>query len=117
MLKFRYNAHTDWLKTRVNLTMRWFSITKFHISRLQVHRQKKQMERESSIECSVFFSVNKGKRLVTKLSFEEFNDVFFTGKRKIACLKCNQGSEVFEDFFFSLYGQENYVFKREFMYV
>ena len=117
MLKFRYNAHTDWLKTLVNLTMRWFSRTKFRISRLQVHRQKTQMERESSTECSVFFFVNKGKRLVTKLSFEEFNDVFFTAKRKKACLKCNQGSEVFEDFFFSLYGQENYVFKRKFMYV
>lgn len=52
-----------------------------------------------------------------EIVFEELNDVFFTGKRKIACLKCNQGSEVFEDFFFSLYGQENDVFKREFTYV
>ena len=38
----------------------------------------------------------------------------------LSVLKLIQGSEVFEDFsgtFFTLYGQENYIFKRRFMYV
>ena len=35
--------------------MRWFSRPKFCISRLKIHRQKTQMERESSKEYSVSF--------------------------------------------------------------
>ena len=53
------------------------------------------MKRESSNECSVFFFVNKGKLLVTKLSFEEFSSRRST---KQPVLKFNQGNEVFEDF-------------------
>ena len=50
-----------------------------------------------------------------------FNDIIFTPERKmLSVLKLIQGSEVFEDFsgtFLTLNGQENYVFKRKFMYV
>ena len=40
----------------------------------------------------------------------------------MVCFTCNQGSEVFAEFpdfqvHFPPYGQENYVFEREFMYV
>ena len=49
------------------------------------------------------------KALVMKLSFEEFNNVFFTSERKISFTAAKVP--------FVIYGQENYVFKREFMYV
>ena len=76
------------------------------------------MKKESLNECSVFF-------LWTKESFWLQNRpsrnssifVFFTAERN-PVLKFNQGSEVFKDFsgtFLTLYGQENYVFQREFM--
>ena len=50
-----------------------------------------------------------------KLSFEEFKNVFFTLERKISFT----AAMVWKTFQvpFLLYGQENYVFKREFMYV
>ena len=37
------------------------------------------MERKSSKECSVF--------LVTKSSFDEFNNVFFMAERKMSCFE------------------------------
>ena len=62
-----------------------------------------------------FFFVGQGKLLVMKLSFEEFKNVFFTLERKISFT----AAKVWKTFQvpFLLYGQENYVFKREFMYV
>ena len=54
------------------------------------------MERESSVECSVFFlSTEKknnkdSKLLLTKSSFEKFNDVFFTAQRKVSYFKIQQ---------------------------
>ena len=54
------------------------------------------MERESSVECSVFFlSTEKknnkdSKLLLTKSSFEKFNDVFFTAQRKMSCFEIQQ---------------------------
>ena len=50
-----------------------------------------------------------------KLSFEEFKNVFFTLERKISFT----AAKFWKTFQvpFILYGQENYVFKREFMYV
>ena len=55
------------------------------------------MERERSKEWSAFFSL------------------FSSRRRAWSVLKCNQGSEVFQ-VHFALYGQDNYVFEREFMY-
>ena len=62
-----------------------------------------------------FFFVGQGKLLVMKLSFEEFNNVFFTLERKISFT----AAKFWKTFQvpFLLYAQENYVFKREFMYV
>ena len=57
---------------------RWFSRPKFRISGLKIHRLKPQMEGKTSNECSVFGYES---------SFKEFNDVFFTGERKMSCLK------------------------------
>ena len=59
--------------------------------------------------------VGQGKLLVMKLPFEEFNNVFFTLERKISFT----AAKFWKTFQvpFLLYGQENYVFKREFMYV
>ena len=79
------------------------------------------MGRESSKECSVFFSWRKENFSPKKLYFEEFNLVFFTAEHMV-CSKCNQGREVFAEFpdfqvHFAPYGQENYVFEREIMYV
>ena len=54
------------------------------------------MERESSVECSVFFlSTEKknnkdSKLLLTKSSFEKFNDVFFTAQRKMSYFEIQQ---------------------------
>ena len=56
-----------------------------------------------------------------QIVLQAFNNIIFTPERKmLSVMKLIQGSEVFEDFsgtFFTLYGQENYVFKRKFMYV
>ena len=64
-----------------------------------------------------FLFVEEGKLFIKKSSLEEFNLVFFPTDLW-SVLKCNQGSEVFAEFqvHFALYGQDNYVFEREFMY-
>ena len=61
-----------------------------------------------------FLFVDEGKLFIKKSSFEEFNLVFFTAERMV-CFKCNQGS--YFQVRFAPYGQENYVFEREFMHV
>ena len=54
------------------------------------------MERESSVECSVFFLSTEKKKnkdsklLLTKSSFEKFNDVFFTAQRKMSYFEIQQ---------------------------
>ena len=72
------------------------------------------MERESSNECSVFFWWTKESVMVTKSSFEEFNNVFFPTKGKMFCFEIQRKEVKFLKTFqvrFLLYGQENYVFK------
>ena len=65
-----------------------------------------------------FRFVGKGKLFIMKLFFEEFNLICFTGSAW-PLLKCNQGSDVLENFevHFLLYVQGNYFFKRKFMYL
>ena len=51
-------------------------------------------------------------------SFKEFNNVFFPAKRKMSCFEIQHKAAKFLKTFqvpFSLYDQENYVFKQEFM--
>ena len=45
--------------------------------------------------------------------------IFFTAESARPVLKCNQGSDVLENFevHFLLYGEGNYFFKRKFMYL
>ena len=44
-----------------------------------------------------FLFVDKGKLCSVKLSFEEFNIVFFRAGLSLFLKICNQGSEVFEE--------------------
>ena len=76
----------------MNHTIRWFSRPKFDI--LKLHRSKTQMERESSVECSVFFMWTKEFKAVGyEIVLREIHRCFLHGAAKV----------------FSLYGQENYV--------
>ena len=68
-----------------------------------------------SNECSVFFLWRKGS--FSSRNRPSRNSTLFSSRRSAwSVLKCNQGSEVFQ-VHFALYGQENYVFEREFMYL
>ena len=60
-----------------------------------------------------FRFVEEEKVFIKKSSFEEFNLVFFTTELW-SVLKCN--SLLNFQVHFALYGQDNYVFEREFMY-
>ena len=64
-----------------------------------------------------FLLLDKGRLFFTKLSFEEFK-IFFTVE-SLACFEMQLSSEVFEEslVYLVLYSQENYVFKRKFMYL
>ena len=44
------------------------------------------------------FFAGKGKHFIMKLFFEEFNLVFFTAESAWPVLKCNEGSDVLENF-------------------
>ena len=63
--------------------------------------------------------MSKGKLFITKLFFEEFNLIFFTAESAWPVLKCNQGSDVLENFEVNFLhcGQGNYVVKRNLMYI
>ena len=77
-----------------------------------IKRQK--MGRESSKECSAFFSWRKGS--FSSRNRPSRNSTLFSSRRSSwSVLKCNQVSEDFQ-VHFALYGQDNYVFEREFMY-
>ena len=56
------------------------------------------MERKSSKECSVF--------LVTKSSFDEFNNVFFMAERKMSCFEIHSRQQsfgrLFKNIFYSM---------------
>ena len=64
------------------------------------------------------FFVNKGTVFVSKLSFEEINLVFFAAKL-FTCFEPTKAIKVPKKLkvHFILYGQGNYVFKREFVYL
>ena len=61
-----------------------------------------------------FLFVEEGKLFIKKSSFEEFNLVFFTH----GLLNATKAAKFLLNFqvHFALYGQDNYVFEREFMY-
>ena len=66
-----------------------------------------------------FLFVEEGKLFIKKSSFEEFKLVFFTLER-MACFEMQPRQRSFLLNFqvhFALYGQENYGFEREFMYL
>ena len=66
-----------------------------------------------------FLFVDEGKRFIKKSSFEEFNLVFFTAERMV-CFEMQpcKAAKFLPNFqvHLALYGQDNYVFEREFMY-
>ena len=66
-----------------------------------------------------FLFVEKGKLFIKKSSFEEFNLVFFTAERMV-CFEMQpcKAAKFLPNFqvHLALYGQDNYVFEREFMY-
>ena len=57
-----------------------------------MYRLLKKLKRKLS------FFAGKGKHFIMKLFFEEFNLVFFTAESAWPVLKCNEGSEVLENF-------------------
>ena len=65
-----------------------------------------------------FLFEGKGKLFTMKFFFEEFDLIFFTAESAWPVLKCNQGSDVLENFevHLLLYGQGNYVVKRKCKY-
>ena len=65
-----------------------------------------------------FLFVEEGELFLKKSSFEEFNLVFFTAEHMV-CFEMQQKAAKFLLNFqvlLALYGQENYVFERKFMY-
>ena len=53
---------------------------------------------EKAQKKAQFFFAGKGKRFIMKLFFEEFNLIFFTAESAWPVLKCNQSSDVLENF-------------------
>ena len=65
-----------------------------------------------------FLFVEEGKLFIKKSSFEEFNVVFFSTER-VVCFEMQPSQLRFLlnlQVHFALYGQNDYVFEREFMY-
>ena len=81
-------------------------------------KDKKNGKRKFKRMLSFLF-VEEGELFIKKSSFEEFNLVFFTTDLW-SVLKCNpkKALKFLLNFqvHFALYGQDNYVFEREFMY-
>ena len=79
-----------------------------------MYRLLKKLKRKLS-----FLSEAKGKLFTMKLFFEEFDLIFFTAESAWPVVKCNQGSDVLENFevHLLLYGQGTYVVEREFKYL
>ena len=65
-----------------------------------------------------FLFVEEGEFFLKKSCFEEFNLVFFTAEHMVCFEMQPRAAKFLLDFqvLFALYGQENYVFEREFMY-
>ena len=63
-----------------------------------------------------FLFVEEGKLFIKKSSFEEFNLVFFATESMV-CFEMQPVKFLLNfQVHFALYGQDNYVFEREFMY-
>ena len=75
------------------------------------------MERESSKECSDFFLWRKGS-FSSRNRTSRNSPLFSSLRSPCSFLKFSQVSEVFAEFqvHFALYGQDNYVFERKFIY-
>ena len=78
-----------------------------------------QVVEKAQKKARFFVFVGKGKLLIMKLFFEEFNLIFFTAEKAWPVLKCNQGSNVLENFevHFLLCCRGNYVVKGKLMYL
>jgi len=76
-------------------------------------------ERESSKECSLFFLWTKKSFALPKLSFEEFNPVFFPAGLGLFWKYATRAAKFLKNFQLHLVlcGRENYIFKSEFMYL
>ena len=80
----------------------------------------KDKEWKEKVQKNALF-VEKGKLFSKKSSFEEFNLVFFTTEPMV-CFEMQPSQRSTAKFLlnfqvhFVLYGQENYVFERKFMY-
>ena len=91
----------------------------FCISRLKTHRQKTKNGMRKFKRMLTFLFVEEGKLFIKKSSFKEFNLAFLTAERMV-CFEMQPRQRSFLLNFqvhFALYGQENYVFEREFMYL
>ena len=64
---------------------------------------------EKAQKKAQFYFAVKGKHFIMKLFFEEFNLISFTAASAWPVLKCNEGSDVLENFeaHFLLYGRGN----------
>ena len=85
---------------------------------LKLHHEKTQMGRESSKEWSVFFSWQR-KAFLYQIEEFKIHRIFTTADRSdLPVLKPNQAAKLLKNFqvHFVLHSQENYVFKRKFMY-
>ena len=85
---------------------------------LKLHHEKTQMGRESSKEWSVFFSWQR-KAFLYQIEEFKIHQIFTTADRSdLPVLKPNQAAKLLKNFqvHFVLYSQENYVFKRKFIY-
>ena len=120
----------NWFDTFVNVIhqqngwrafmMWWFSRLKFCTSRLKERRWKTTNgKRKFKRMLSVLF-VDKRKLFAMKLSFEEFNLVFYTADRSV-WLVLNQPRQrgFWRHLRYILYSmiKEKYVFKKEFLYL
>ena len=108
-IKFRYNEHSDWLKSMLYESIKQGAICESHhvvVFKTKVlhfrYKNTPLFERHKwngKVQKNTQFSFcGQGKILVAKSSFEEFNDVSFKAEHKMSCLKFIQGSKVFEDF-------------------
>ena len=100
------NHHADVLRRVLH-----FKVKKYTVKKKNGKRKFKRM--------ISFLFVEKGKLFIKKPSFEEFNLVFFTAEPMV-CFEMQPTSPrsflLNFQVHFALYGQDNYVFEREFMY-
>ena len=96
---------------------RYFKSRVLHFRLKTTPLKDKKMERESSKKMLSFLFVEEGKLFIKKSSFQEFNLVFFITDLW-SVFNATKAVRFLLNFqvHFALYGQDNYVFEREFMY-